>query len=264
MYYYLIYNSSFNFIVDNRLFSTILYGSILYIISHAILHYCNIEILTIIKNYYWSMFVLDIISFTYCLYKDYIDKPSPNNAGTRTNTNTTGDNLNVSFNLLKNKINNILTSNNSDISSSNQSIRIIHNPTNNTSSGSTTHHPIPPRPIHTSLQQPTLSHPLQDSQSENDSQIINDLSHLRADNMPIPPKQATHSTPISLLRGGNPNAAYGKQSVNGGGIIQTKMNIVEPDVITNDKSRQSYDGGESVAGSDVGSMLDLDDFEKTL
>ena len=69
MFYYLLYNSSFSFIVESRLFSTILYGSILYILTHAILNYCDISILTIVNNYYWTLFSLDIISFTYSFYQ---------------------------------------------------------------------------------------------------------------------------------------------------------------------------------------------------
>ena len=72
MFYYLLYNSSFPFIVENRLFSTILYGSILYILTHAILNFCEISILTIINNYYWTLFSLDIISFVYSLYQSLI------------------------------------------------------------------------------------------------------------------------------------------------------------------------------------------------
>ena len=68
MYYYLLYNCSFEFINNNRLFTTILYGSILYILTHAILNYCNLEILNIINNYFWIIFTLDIFTFVYVLY----------------------------------------------------------------------------------------------------------------------------------------------------------------------------------------------------
>ena len=97
MFYYLLYNSSFPFIVESRLFSTILYGSILYIVTHAILNFCDISILNIINNYYWTLFTLDIISFSYSLYQSFITENGDNT--------TNGNNLNVSFNLLKNKIN---------------------------------------------------------------------------------------------------------------------------------------------------------------
>ena len=73
MYYYLLYNSSFSFIVENRLFSTILYGSILYILTHAVLNYCDVSILTIINHYFWTLLYLDIISFSYAIYNTYIN-----------------------------------------------------------------------------------------------------------------------------------------------------------------------------------------------
>ena len=95
MFYYLLYNSSFSFIVDNRLFATILYGSILYILTHAILNYCKVEILEIINNYFWFIFTLDFISLGYGVYQNI-------------NLNTDAEsksNLDVSFNLLKNKEN---------------------------------------------------------------------------------------------------------------------------------------------------------------
>jgi hypothetical protein len=91
MFYYLFYNSTFSFIENNRLFSTILYGSIIYIISHAIINYCNIDFLIIIRNYFWPLFSLDILTFGYCLYNTYI------------NVDKNSDPI-VSFNLLKPKI----------------------------------------------------------------------------------------------------------------------------------------------------------------
>ena len=93
MFYYLFYNSSFTFILENRLFSTILYGSILYIITHALLTYCGLEVLAIIKNYYWSVLALDVLSLSYCLYTYYwVGKASDSQS------------LNVSFNMLKNRM----------------------------------------------------------------------------------------------------------------------------------------------------------------
>ena len=103
MFYYLLYNSSFSFIVENRLFSTVLYGSILYILTHAVLNYCDVSILTIINNYYWTLLSLDIISFTYAIYNSIINNNDINNNSN--NVSGEGNSMNVSFNLLKNKIN---------------------------------------------------------------------------------------------------------------------------------------------------------------
>ena len=105
MFYYLLYNSSFSFIVESRLFSTILYGSILYILTHAVLNYCDISILNIINNYYWTLFTLDIISCIYSLYQSFINGNNITNDITNDITNNNGqNNLNVSFNLFNNKL----------------------------------------------------------------------------------------------------------------------------------------------------------------
>lgn len=95
MFYYLLYNSSFSFIIENRLFTTILYGSILYIITHAIINNCNIELLAIINNYFWYIFILDMISLLFAIYHIYTNLDNH-------------DNMNVSFNHLKNKINTLI------------------------------------------------------------------------------------------------------------------------------------------------------------
>ncbi len=189
MFYYLLYNSTFSFLENNRLFSTILYGSIIYIISHAIIHYCNIDFLIIIRNYFWPLFGLDILTFGYCLYNTYL------------NSDKTSDQI-VSFNMLKNKINNIISTN-----TQNKPIRIIPSSSNND-------YNVP---------KPT---------------IPND----------IPQQQFKQSTPISALR----NVNNQKQN----SLINEKMDLVHPIV--------TYDENESIAGSDVASVLDLDDFENSL
>lgn len=191
MFYYLFYNSTFSFIENNRLFSTILYGSIIYIISHAIIHYCNIDFLIIIRNYFWPLFILDILTFGYCLYNTHI------------NTEKSNDPLNdqnVSFNMLKNKINNIITSN-----TNSKPIRIT----------------------------PTQSNDYNISKST----------------IPVETQQQfKQSTPISALRNLNNQAQKS--------LINEKIDLVHPIV--------TYDENESIAGSDVASVIDLDDFEKSL
>ena len=107
MFYYLFYNSSFPFIVENRLFSTILYGSILYILTHAILNHCDTAFIQILNQYYWVIFSLDIISFSYSIFKSsneeyYEDGSNQSHQSNQSNS------FNVSFNLLKNKINTLL------------------------------------------------------------------------------------------------------------------------------------------------------------
>jgi hypothetical protein len=247
MFYYLFYNSSFTFIVENRLFSTILYGSILYIITHAILTYCGIEVLDIIKNYYWSVLALDVLSLSYCLYTYYwVGKASDSQS------------LNVSFNMLKNKINSIVNSDNI----ANQGIRIL-----NTSAT------------------PKQS---QSSQQQNSLQQNSSQGNTTNQQRKLPIKTSGKSTPISLLRG--------NMSGNMPSIIPDDINVQDPIMEESQSNSEGFygdfgesgnvgdsselgnrcdtgdantradrfDSVESVAGSDIGSLMDLDEFEKTL
>jgi len=241
MFYYLLYNSSFSFIVESRLFSTILYGSILYILTHAVLNYCDISILNIINNYYWTLFTLDIISFLYSLYQSVLYGDVNNNNNNSNNTNSQTD-LNVSFNLLKNKINTMLDRKN-DLT--------------------VTQIPI----------QQNNSYSNQRQTNENSNTINNTPNN----------KSNKFSTPISQLQNlkkngnGNPNTNANKSSTPIS-LIRNNINIVEPfiddlyDQDSQNDGNQGNQGGnqggnqysESVAGSDVGSIMDLADFETTL
>ena len=213
MFYYLLYNSSFSFIVDNRLFLTILYGSILYILTHAILNYSNLDVLNIINNYFWYIFVLDVISLLYGIYQSL----------TNTITSPTDNNLHVSFNLLKNKINTILERKN-DLTISDDSSFI----TKSESTYVPTSTPRQPQRIITKMPLPSMPPIPEENPQHYDALNKNSLS--------TPITQLCKSTPLSHLR---------------------MPEIPEP-IITED----GY--AESVSGSDVGSVMDLDDFEKSL
>ena len=247
MFYYLLYNSSFSFIVESRLFSTILYGSILYILTHAVLNYCDISILNIINNYYWTLFTLDIISFLYSLYQSVL-YGDINQNGNANNANAQND-LNVSFNLLKNKINTMLDRKN-DLT-----VTQIPMQQNNSYSNQ--------------------------RQSNENSNTINNTPNNTANNT-ANNKSNKFSTPISQLQNlkkngnGNPNANTNKSSTPIS-LIRNNINIVEPfidDLYEQDTQNDGNDGNqgnqggnqysESVAGSDVGSIMDLADFETTL
>ena len=225
MFYYLLYNSSFSFVVENRLFSTILYGSILYILTHAVLNYCDISILNIVNNYYWTLFTLDIISFVYAFYQSITD----NN-----NNNNSHNELNVSFNLLKNKINTIidrkndltitqstvLNKNNTNSNNSNNSNNNINNNNNNTNL----------------KQQNVNTTPLQTS-----NKFSTPISQLQNINQGSNQQSNQSSTPISLIR---------------------NVNVVEPNIDLQDDQFNQY--AESNTGSDLGSLMDLADFENSL
>jgi hypothetical protein len=239
MFYYLLYNSSFSFIVDNRLFSTILYGSILYILTHAILNYCKVEILEIINNYFWITLVLDIISLIYGVYQNMLlDAQNPSPTSSIVSGNNASSNMDVTFNLLKNKINTIGT---------------YFNKNNEISIGDPVPKPKTPLRIQT---QPPIPSSNQSNQpigeySNNVPQITNSGS------LSTPLSSLGNSTPISMLRG----VTNGTLDNSGSSPSRNTRvnNMSEPIIFDDDIGRE-----ESVAGSDVGSVIDLDDFEKTL
>ena len=219
MFYYLLYNSSFSFIVESRLFSTILYGSILYILTHAILNYCDISILNIVNNYYWTLFSLDIISFTYSFYQTITDNNPQND-------------LNVSFNLLKNKINTIIDRK-KDLTITQSTIQNKNSNTNTNNTNSINNTP--------SLKQQNNIAPLQSSNKF--STPISQLQNLKQNNQQSNQQNIqSSSTPISLIR--------------------NNVNVVEPFVDEQDEQYNQY--AESNTGSDLGSVMDLSDFETSL
>lgn len=73
MFYYLIYNSSLTEYIENekKLMTTILYGTILYILLHAYFSSSESKFVLKLKNYYWLILVLDL-TFIYSTY--YNDK----------------------------------------------------------------------------------------------------------------------------------------------------------------------------------------------
>jgi len=221
MLYYLFFNSTFEFISNSRLFSTILYGSILYIVCHAVINYCDIEFFKVVQNYFWYIFILDIISLCYSIYQT-ISSPGINlnmALNSANSTLNTGNDLQVSFNLLKNKINTLLDRSKNDLTVT----QIPIQPT-------TSQHTIPI--TNTSIVDEPIKHQF--------STPISQLKKQHSQQQPQQPQQQTNniqSTPITLLRDSNINV---------------------PEVIFNE------DSNESVAGSDVASVMDLDDFEKSL
>ena len=205
MFYYLLYNSSFEFINSNRLFTTILYGSILYILTHAILNYCNLDILGIIKNYFWIIFILDITAFIWTIY-NILSTPviSPHE-----NEN----NLHVSFNLLKNKVNTFLDNKNNNL---------------------------------------TISTPIQYNAGNNTNAISNTSPVKQTYSQQLTKPNSSMSTPISQILQKN-------QKTNT--LLNQTIDI--PEIKINDDMTTESIGG-SIAGSDVGNVMDLEDFEKML
>jgi hypothetical protein len=273
MFYYLFYNSSFPFIVENRLFSTILYGSILYILTHAILNHCDIAFLNIICQYYWVIFSLDIISFSYSIFKSsneeyYEDGSNQSHQSNQSNS------FNVSFNLLKNKINTLLDRKND----------LTITPTSDKTSFQ--HIRIPSQQQHQQTQQ---QH--QQQQQQSPPQQYQQASHIKSqeqklqefdqsfedpifiNNMnpsinPISSASTSNkfSTPITQLKKQNNqnNTNQSRQQPSSSSstpisLIREKITVPE---LTINEDNNNY--AESMAGSDVGSVMDLDDFEKSL
>ena len=281
MYYYLLYNSSFSFIVENRLFSTILYGSILYILTHAILNYCDVSILTIINNYFWTTLTLDIISFTYAIYNSFINNDSinsiSNNSSFGTSNNSSDTNsLNVSFNLLKNKINTMLDRKND--------LTITHIPNTNQLQNNNNNNR---KQINN--QQKTNKVQIQENfnnvntydNTNGSSNPIDDFDFTDLDDVIQPPSLAPlssptqFSTPIKNLQAKknnmntnmNTNTNTNKNSASTPiSLIRSNSKIPEPIIQDSNEfgnGNSNSNGNESVAGSDVGSIMDLEDFENS-
>jgi hypothetical protein len=100
MYYYLLYNSSLiNDNYPNQKFIVVLsYGSVLYMITHAITFHTDMEFMKVFRSYFWNIFILDIIILAYRIWG--------------ADSCITGqENLKLSINLLKNKIYNMMDGN---------------------------------------------------------------------------------------------------------------------------------------------------------
>uniref|UniRef100_A0A6C0EYV5 Uncharacterized protein n=1 Tax=viral metagenome TaxID=1070528 RepID=A0A6C0EYV5_9ZZZZ len=258
MFYYLLYNSSFSFIVENRLFSTVLYGSILYILSHAVLNYCGVSILSIINNYYWTLFVLDVSSVIYSIYQSITNGNEASNGSNNSNDNNnkngeSSNSLNVSFNLLKNKINTILDRKN-DLTITH--IPIQNNQTTSSQSASSQ-----------SSSQSARKSSKQISAQINNTNIDDDdpLNILPDFEPPIsisPASSNQFSTPINRLKGGNkPTTQSSSNNSTPLNLIRGKANNTEPIINEFDNNNNNY--AESNA-SDLGSVMDLEDFETSL
>ena len=252
MYYYLLYNSSFSFIVENRLFSTILYGSILYILTHAILNYCDVSILSIINNYFWITLTLDIISISYSIYNTFILNYNDNDTDNDTDnsSSSSNNNMNVSFNLLKNKINTMLDRKND--------LTITHIP--------------PTKPYqNNTIKMTKISKMPNKNQLQENFNNINDLDFSDLDNIVNSQTSSTKepsyersqfSTPIKNLQNNKPKLTQASTPIN---LIRSTNKIEEP-IIQDEIIYSNIGNGpsnESIAGSDVGSVMDLEDFENS-
>tara|TARA_B100000575_G_scaffold39234_1_gene26836 strand:+ start:6592 stop:7437 length:846 start_codon:yes stop_codon:yes gene_type:complete len=131
MYYFLLLKSSF-IEKENREFNSFLIGSLMYIVTHILLTiftmYYHNELGNSFKNYFWTIFILDIISFIFTNYKDL----------------NLESNLKLTINLLKNKISTIsnigntpLKINHQPVETNNNNINTNNINTNNTNNTNT-------------------------------------------------------------------------------------------------------------------------------
>jgi hypothetical protein len=279
MFYYLLYNSSFSFIVENRLFSTVLYGSILYILTHAVLNYCDVSILTIINNYYWTLLTLDIISFSYAIYNSFINNDIFNN-----NSNDgsgESNNMNVSFNLLKNKINTMLDRKNdltvTQIHDTNNNNNNNHNNNNHNNNQSNNKKHKNQIQEHFKNTENNKCNNFIDTNKINNTDPLDDLDFSDLEHIGTPSNElnssAQFSTPINRLKKNNNTIINTNNNDNGNtntntntntastpiNLIRNNVKIEEP--IVNDDTTMNTNCNESNAGSDVGSVMDLEDFE---
>ena len=284
MFYYLLYNSSFSFIVENRLFSTVLYGSILYILTHAVLNYCVVSILTIINNYYWTLLSLDIISFTYAIYNSIINNNDINN---NSNDVSGEDNsMNVSFNLLKNKINTMFDRKND--------LTITHIPNTNNSNNSNNTNNSNNNQLNNRKNKNQLQEHFNNTENNDNVNYLNsdnfidthrsknkdpldDLDFTDLENIAPPSNElnssAQFSTPINRLKKNNVvmnnNTTMNNNTSNSNSstpisLIRNNVKIQEPLITHNNDNLNNTDTcNESTAGSDVGSVMDLADFENS-
>ena len=262
MFYYLFYNSSFPFIVENRLFSTILYGSILYILTHAILNHCDTPFIQILNQYYWVIFSLDIISFSYSIFKSSNEEYYEDGSNQSNQSNS----FNVSFNLLKNKINTLLDRKN-DLTI-----------TPSTDKPSFQHIRIPSQQQQQQAQQaPQQYQQSQSSHIKSQEQKLQEfdqsfeeplfINNSNNNNLSSASTSNKFSTPITQLKKqnntNNPNQSR-QQSSSSTPISLIREKITVPELTINeDNNEDNNNYEESICGS-VMDLNDLNDFEKSL
>jgi len=234
------------------------------------LNYCSIEILTIINHYFWIIFVLDIISLIYGLYLVFTN---PSQSSTQnTNNSTTSNDLSVSFNLLKNKINTLLDRKN-DLT-----ITHINTPYQNTSQSSVhTQLPTPP---------PTNTHQYNNQEQfniDNSKRMSTPISQLNKQKQQKQGQNPQHQQNPQHKQ--NPQHQHNPQHQQNNidinipdldisstsstpiNLIRTRIGSTNPDGLSSGFPEPIINEdvyAESVAGSDVASVMDLDDFEKSL
>jgi hypothetical protein len=248
MYYFLLLNSSL-ITAENKFFSLILFGSIAYIITHAIIYYTPLKLLEIFRNYFWVIFALDLFTTSYKIYYNpQIIECSPSaNANPIANTSETA-NMKASLQQIQSKLGDMLSGVNGNKSLTISDAAIAATSITNS---------LPSVKINTK----PIIHNMYDTQTQ--VPIVA---------TPIQTLNSSASTPIAALKNqqsGNSNndlydemEMFNKTFVSNIGNISTKL----PDIIAptqqqqpQQQSHQIDPDNVSVAGSDIGTF-DMNEF----
>lgn len=271
MVFTLFYHSTI--LKENKIFNSLLYGSILYLIIHAMMSFIDSETIKIIKdNYFWTIFYLDLGSFMYFNYNDYLSRPD-SNSKIQENDKQSDNDIKVSINTLKNKINKILTPEGSLQLSSQEpvvTIPINTNPTNEIQNENIS--------FSDNNSNDLINHSEQKKVKESNFSMSTPIKKLHKqfkpsvlDNLP-PPKQSQSELQPQLQPQGQQSTkiadlkdrlAQQTQSMKPEGI--TRIGGDTPNINNNFGQSNKFDT-QSVADSDAGSLLDLDlnDFENSI
>ena len=260
MYYFLLLNSSL-ITAENKFFSLILFGTITYIITHAIIYYTPLKLLEIFRNYFWVIFALDLFTTSYKIYYNpqIIEcSPSANtNANPSANTSETA-NMKASLQQIQSKLGDMLSGVNGNKSLTISDAAIAATSITNS---------LPSVKINTT----PIIHNMYDTQTQ-----------VPIAATPIQTLNSSASTPIAALKnqqsgnGNNQNDLYdememfNKTFVSNIGNISTKL----PDIIApqqqqpqqshpQQQSHQIDSDNVSVAGSDIGTF-DMNEFANNI
>ena len=242
MYYFLLLNSSL-LSAENKFFSIILFGSIAYIITHAIIYYTPLKLLEIFRNYYWVIFALDIFTTSYKIYYNplLIENISTNI------TSTTNETINM-----KNSLQQIQSKLGDMLSGVNKPLTITDNTL------------ISQQQPSVKINKTPIIHSMYDNKS---SQII------EPNNIISTSTSTSTSTPISEIKNkSSQNNLYDEMEmfnrsfISNIGNISTKMpDIIQQMPSPNINTNVSIDipDNVSVAGSDIGTF-DMTEFANNI
>lgn len=248
MYYFLLLKSSF-IEKENREFNSFLIGSLMYIVTHILLTiftmYYHNELGNSFKNYFWTIFILDIISFIFTNYKDL----------------NLESNLKLTINLLKNKISTISNIGNTPLKINHQPVETNNNNinTNNINTDNTNLNNIDTNVTNTAL--------------DNNINVNNNLTDFYSNSLNTNPNNLNNIS----LNGSTSIQSLNRQNLNQNNLNHQNQNQNQNSFNSDLKSTNikdirnmiqssKQDDNISIAASDSGNSIDMDlaDFENSL